>query len=89
MLAQAPPMVTKSLLLPGDHGAGLHKRQGMLPAGPQTRQPDPEETVGGMEPGPRYGALIDGHLVAEGDDFKLQSKTRTEQSRQKGQESRK
>jgi hypothetical protein len=56
----------------------LDKRQGVSPAGPQTRQPDPEETVGGMETGTRDGPLIDGDLVAEGDDFKLQSQTRTE-----------
>jgi hypothetical protein len=53
------------------------------------RQPDPEEPVGRAETGPRYGALIDGHLVAEGNDFKLQSKTRAEQCHQKCQESRK
>jgi hypothetical protein len=34
--------------------------------------------VGGMETGTRDGPLIDGDLVAEGDDFKLQSQTRTE-----------
>jgi hypothetical protein len=82
-------LVTDSVLFHGRYGAGLHKRQGVLPAGPQTRQPHPEETVGGMETGPRYGALRDGHLVAKGNDFKLQSKTRAEQRRQKCQESHK
>jgi hypothetical protein len=81
-VAQAPPVVTKPLLVPGAHGGWLHERQGLLPAGPQTRPPDPEESAGGMETGPRYGALIDGHLVAEGDDCTLQSKTRAEQRRQ-------
>ena len=71
-------MITETLLLPGEYGAGLDKRQGVLPARPQTRQPDPEETVGDMETRTRYGPLIDGHLVAEGNDFKLQRKTRAE-----------
>jgi hypothetical protein len=31
-----------------------------------------------METRTRYGSLIDGYLVAEGDDFKLQNKTRAE-----------
>jgi hypothetical protein len=38
----------------------------------------PKETAGGMETGTRDGPLIEGDLVAEGDDFKLQSQTRTE-----------
>jgi hypothetical protein len=42
-----------------------------------------------METRTRYGALIDGHLMAEGDDVKLQSKTRAEQRHQQCQESRK
>jgi hypothetical protein len=32
LLAQLSPVVTKALVLPGDHGARLDERQGMLPA---------------------------------------------------------
>lgn len=53
----------------------------LLPAGPQTGQPGPKQPVGGMEPWTRDRLLIDGHLVSQSDDLKLQSETRAEQRR--------
>jgi hypothetical protein len=45
-----PPVVATPFLLSGNHGARLHKDQGIRPAGPQTRQADPEEAIHGLEP---------------------------------------
>jgi hypothetical protein len=41
LLTQAPPVVTKALLLPGDHRAWPDKCQGIGPARPEPRQPHP------------------------------------------------
>jgi hypothetical protein len=41
-------MIAKPLLLPRDHRTWLDKREGGLPAGPQTGQPGPKQPVGGM-----------------------------------------
>src|SRR5262245_27073012 len=45
LLTQAPPMVTKALLLPGDDRAGLDERQDIGPARPEPRQPHPEHPI--------------------------------------------
>jgi hypothetical protein len=42
MLAQAPPVVAKSLALPGDDGTGLNELQGILSGRPEPREPRPE-----------------------------------------------
>ena len=42
MLAQALPVVAKSLALPGDDGTGLNELQGILSGRPEPREPRPE-----------------------------------------------
>ena len=36
--------------MPGDHGFGADDPQGVLSAGPDARQPDPEDAVGELQP---------------------------------------
>ena len=68
-LAQAPPMVAKSLLLPRDHRAWLDKREGGFPAGPQTGQPCPEEAIRRAELRAVDGLLIDSDLMLKCEDL--------------------
>ena len=44
-LAQAPPVVTKSLRLSGDHHLGLDERQSCVPARPESREECPEQAI--------------------------------------------
>src|SRR5712691_8822410 len=60
-LAQAPPVRTEALPLPGNHRAGLDKCEHVLPPGPEPREPDPEETISWVEPRARHRLLVDGH----------------------------
>jgi hypothetical protein len=64
-------MITKSLLLPGDHGPGLNERQSVLPVGPQSRQPRPEHTITWPQTRTRDRLFVDRDLVAQRDDFDL------------------
>ena len=68
--ALAPPRSVEppASTLPGDHGFGADDPQGVLPAGPDARQPDPEDAVGELQPpsGPSR-PQDDIELVAERD----------------------
>jgi hypothetical protein len=55
----------------GYTSTGLHERECVLPSGPQAGKPDPEQPVHGLDARPWYGSLVDGHLMAEGQDFQL------------------
>ena len=45
LLAQAPPVRTEALALPGNHRAGPDEGQGTLPAWPQLGEPGPEHPI--------------------------------------------
>jgi hypothetical protein len=64
-------MVPESFLLPGNDGARLDEREHLLPARPQSREPDPEETVGRMQRWARTALFIDRELMAQGNKFQL------------------
>ena len=53
--------------LPPDHRGGLDDGDGIVPAGPQAGQQDPEQAVGGSQPWARHGALEDDQLVPQGE----------------------
>lgn len=53
--------------MPPDHGVWLDNDEGGAPAGPQPRQPDPEDAIPAPKLGPRNGALEDGELLAKGE----------------------
>jgi hypothetical protein len=63
LLTQAPPVVAKSLALPGDDGTRLDERQSSLPTGPETGQPDPEQAIGPMEARAMDGLFVNRQLT--------------------------
>src|SRR5215471_1846393 len=71
-LAQLSPVIPEPFLLPGNDGARLHERQGLLPARPQARQPAPEEAISWPKLGTRNGVLIDSQLMPQGHVFEAQ-----------------
>ena len=59
--------------MPLDHGCRLHQHHGVEDLRPNPVKPHPEEPVGGEEPKPtRVLPPHDGHLMAQGDELKLQ-----------------
>src|SRR5262245_42366633 len=60
LLAQTPPVVPKTLPLPGEHGPRLDKRQSLLPARPYTREPRPQQAIGASKPRAMNGLFIHG-----------------------------
>ena len=72
LLTQAPPVVTKALLLPGDHCAGLDECQGIAPARPEPRQPRPEQAIGRTKARAINGLLVDRQLMPQGQVFQAQ-----------------
>jgi hypothetical protein len=75
-LTQAPPVVSESLLLPGDDRTGLDELKSLLPSGLQAREPDPEQVI--RWPKLRAGdvLLIDGDLMSQGNESHLHGDTR-------------
>src|SRR5450631_4464742 len=53
--------------VPAHDGGGLDEHEDVAPAGPRTRQRDPEEPVGPSEGRPRAPAPKNGKLLAEGE----------------------
>src|SRR5262245_27589353 len=70
-LTEPSPMVPESFLLPSNDRARLDEREHLLPAGPQPREPDPEETVGRPQHWARAALFIDRELMTQGDEFQL------------------
>jgi hypothetical protein len=64
--------VTESLPLPDDHRAGLHKRQDLLPSGPEPGELGPQQAIGRTEPRPMDGLLVDGELVTQREVFQVE-----------------
>jgi len=85
-LAQAPPVRTEALTLPGNNRAGLDKCERVLPPGPEPREPDPEETISRVEPRARHRLLVDGHLMPECEVFQTERSTRSEKRDDKGEQ---
>ena len=72
LLTQAPPVVSKALLLPGDDRPGLDERQDRLPARPEPREPRPEQAVGRMKTRAMSSLLINRQLVPQCQVFQAQ-----------------
>jgi hypothetical protein len=83
---EASPVVAESAPLPGDDGAGLHEDEDTSPAGPGSGEPGPEEAVGDVDPGSSVAALVDGELVAQGEDLELEGDPRAEAGSEGGEQ---
>jgi hypothetical protein len=81
LLTQAPPIVTKALLLPGDHRAGLDKGQGIAPARPEPSQPRPEHPIGRTEARAINSLLVDRQLMPQCQVFQAQRGPRPKEAR--------
>jgi hypothetical protein len=55
--------------VPGDYGIGFHDDQDVGPAGPTLAECCPEESVPGVQSGPRPFPFEHGYLLSEGEDF--------------------
>ena len=71
-------MVSESHLLPSQYGARLNELQSILPAPPQERQPDPEESIRGTQIGTLDGSLLDEKLMPQRDVFEAEGVVRSE-----------
>ena len=81
-------MVPESFLLPGNDCARLDEREHLLPAEPQPREPDPEETVGRTQRWARAALFIDRELMAQGDEFQLHGESGPEPGAEGGEKDR-
>src|SRR5262245_53760074 len=71
-----PPEESKALPMPCDHRSGFHKDARLAPAGPDTREPDPQRTVGESQSNPlRPRALQYMKLMTEGQDLHMQCRS--------------
>jgi len=68
MATLPPPVQSESLPVPGDHSFGLNYHQCGLPTIPQTREPNPQESVSNTQTQPMAAVepLEDYELLAEG-----------------------
>ncbi len=78
-------MITKTLTLPGNHGPGLNKDQGISPPPPAAHDPGPEHSVSGANPRALDCALIHSELMSQRDDLKLQRAPRPKHAGEKRQ----
>ena len=79
---QPSPVIPEATPLPCDHGPRFDDDKGILPSGPDSREPRPEDSVGRPETGTDRAALADGELMAEGEDLDLQRSSGTEDGRE-------
>jgi hypothetical protein len=57
---------------PPQHGVWSHDYEGRPPLGPDSGQPDPDETIHPAQSRPRDGSLVHGELVAQGEVLQSQ-----------------
>ena len=60
------PVLAEASALPSQDGVGRHDDQSPPPAGPDSGQPDPHQTVQRTELRPGYRSLVDDELLAQG-----------------------
>ncbi len=61
------PVGSEAALVPADHCLGLNDDQDALPAGPESRESDPEGSINRRDPRPRMAASVDRELLAQGE----------------------
>src|SRR6516164_1017046 len=74
------PIQPKALAVPRDHGFWFNDAERRFPVRPNTQEPNPEKTIKGRQPESTLlvPALENEKLVAQGENFCLQSSSRTE-----------
>jgi hypothetical protein len=74
------PIQPKALAVPRDHGFWFNDAERRFPVRPNTREPNPEKTINGrrLESPLLIPAPENEKLVAQGENFRLQSNSRTE-----------
>jgi hypothetical protein len=71
--------------VPGEDGRGLNNDEAGPPAGPQLREPYPEESVPLVEPAATDGSLQHRQLMPEGDILQRTAAELTRRARTKAQ----
>ena len=82
------PIEPKAFAVPRDHGFWFHDAKRRFPVRPNTREPNPENTIKGrqLESPFLVPALENEKLMAQGEDFCLQSDSRTERITKSGEQ---
>ena len=82
------PIEPKASAVPGDHRLRFHDAKRRFSVLPNTREPNPEKTIKGrqLESPFLVPALENEKLMAQGEDFCLQSRSRTERITKNSQE---
>jgi hypothetical protein len=60
------PVPAKAPPLPPQDGVGSDDHEGLLPPGPDSGQPDPEEAINSAEGRPRHRSFVHGELLTQG-----------------------
>ena len=60
------PVLTEATALPPQDRVGRHDDQSLLPAGPDSGQPDPQEAIHRAQSGARHRSFVHGELLAQG-----------------------
>ena len=60
------PVLTKPTPLPPQDSVRSHDYEGLLPPGPDSGQPDPEEAINSAEGRPRHRSFVHGELLTQG-----------------------
>ena len=69
-------MVSEPATLPGNHGARPDKDERVAPAAPCPREARSEEAIGYLDAAYVPAALVDGELVTQSEDLKLEGGSR-------------
>jgi hypothetical protein len=82
------PIEPKASAVPGDHRLRFHDAKRRFSVRPNTREPNPEKTIKGrqLESPFLVAALENEKLMAQGEDFCLQSSSRTERITKGGEQ---
>jgi hypothetical protein len=60
------PVLTEAAALPPQDRVGRHDDQSLLPAGPDSGQPHPQEAIHRAQSGARHRSFVHGELLAQG-----------------------
>jgi hypothetical protein len=60
------PVLAKTTPLPSHDSVRSHDHEGLLPPGPDSGQPDPEEAINSAEGRPRHRSFVHGELLTQG-----------------------
>jgi hypothetical protein len=86
---EPPPVLAELPATPRDHGPWLDEHERLPPAGPDSRQPGPQDPVAGAKSRPLGRALVDGELMPQGHDLELHRESGSEEATKERRESEK